>query len=668
MRSRHAFSSIILFMLATGCGGGGGGGFDLPPAAIWGQFRQNNQRTGAGIGISQSKGVIVDMEFVDEITAENPFPSAVSGSPAIDADGRLYIGSEGGTLAGFDGNDDLNKIWSVNQCDVCPAGNQQLGALVSSPAVYTYEDTNKVERTSVFVGSMDSAVFLYQFEHNNLVNSGDCQVCFWRDNQPLQQAFVASDPGATVSAAFASSPTFSANLGTGSIAGIFIGATITIEHTDGSTEKQGKLYAINQDGSLRWEFPRAGDPPIAPVTSSPAFAVGQSIFFTTTADPNSPAAGDMLYSLTEAGNLKRIVPIAGLTDPSLLLSPSPMTASTVYVSAVNGAIHAMNPDGTFLWNATVQGERFTSSLVIGAQNLPTPTASPAATPTPTGTRVDPSVTATPTTTETPLRLDSNVLGITESGMLVVLDSRKGEIIAPTGEQPPVAIEGTVVASPALSADLFIIFGTTGGQLLSLNTANAQFPRFCDGGDDDGNLCTDDFDCLDGFCADSEWPIFLPSSCDAGEQQSQLCETDDDCPGGACVRPAIRSSPTLDLDGTIYFGADDGRIYAVDEEPTPGETSSPVATATPQASPTPTATQGVVATVTPTHEATPSAEPTSTLAVTPTEEVSPTETEAMPPSPSPTPEVNDTPTMEPTPEVNDTPTVEPTAEPTTPAAP
>lgn len=643
MRRRQLLISLLILMAATGCGGGGGGGStDLPPAAIWGQFRQNNQRTGLGVGLVQSKDAIIDVDIVDEITAENPIPSAVSGSPAIDADGRLYIGSEGGTLAGFEGADDLNRVWSVNQCNKCPAGNQQLGSLVSSPAVYTFEDQNNAEQTSIFLGSMDSAVFLYRFlEEDPIVEPSKCEVCFWRNDPVLQQAFIAADPGATVSAAFASSPTFTVNLGTGSIAGIFIGATITIEHSDGTIETQGKLYAINQDGSLRWEFPRAGDPPIGPVTSSPALSIGGTLYFTTNVDPNSSGSGDRLYSLTQAGNLLRVVSIPGLTDPSLPLSPSPVSSSTIFINTVDGIIHAFNPDGTFRWASAVEGQRITSSLAVGIQNVPTETAAPAATPTPTGTLVEPSITATPTATETPLRIDSNVLGITESGTLLVLNSRTGEVISPTGQMPSAAVEGTVVASPALSSDFFMVFGTTAGQLFSVNTANGQLPRFCSGGDDDGNLCTDNGDCVDGICAETLWPILLPRSCNAGVRRTQLCSGDEECPQGECVRPAIRSSPTLDLDGTIYVGADDGRIYAIDVVPTPAETSSPGSTPAPSASPTPTRTAETAPSITPT------AEPTATVEPTATEEATSTETADIPPTPSPTPEVTEPSTPEPT---------------------
>lgn len=668
MRPGQLFASLLLIMAVTsGCGGGGGGGADFAPTAIWGQFRQNNLRTGLGIGVVQTKDAIVDMEFVDEVTVENPMPSAISSSPAIDADGRLYIGSEGGTLAGFDGDDDLNKMWSVNQCDRCPAGNRGLGRLVSSPAAYTFENMDGHNNTSIFLGSADGAVFLFSFlENDPVVDSGKCDVCFWRNDPILQEGFIASDPGATVSAAFVSSPTFSANLGTGSIAGIFIGAVITIVHSDGSIETQGKLYAINQDGSLRWEFPRAGDAPIAPVTSSPAFAIGSTLYFTTDADPNSAAPGDILYSLTEAGNLKRSVSIAGLTDPTLLFSPSPMSAAAIFVPGVDGVVHAMNPDGTFLWTNEVEGERFTTSLVLGSQNEITPTAEPEATetPTPTGTLVE----LTPTATETPLRLDSNLLGITESGMLVVLDSRDGQIVSPSGPLPRATVEGTVVSSPALSSDLFLVFGTTGGQVFNINSANGQSPRSCNGGQDDGNLCTDDIDCVDGFCEEPAWPILLPRSCDAGARRTQFCESDDECPGGACVRPAIRSSPSLDLDGTIYVGADDGRIYAIDEGPTATESVSPAATPTPRASVTATQTPEATPTVTSTIEPSATPEATSTVGMTPTEETTPTgePTSTADSTPTGTP---DTPfTSSPTPDLIETPTAEPTAESTATTAP
>lgn len=624
---------ILLAVLTAGCGDSGGGDDTVPPAALWGQFRQNPLRTGMGFGIAQDNDAIIDLEIVDELSAENPFPSAISSSPVIDADSTLYIGSEGGTLAAFEGDDDLNRVWSVTSCGACPAGNRRLGALVSTPAVHTFDDIDGNKETDIMVGSMDDAVFLFRSfpDHDRVVDESDCSVCFWRDDSALQQQFLAGTQGARVSAEFVSSPTFGVNLGTGLIAGIFIGARITVEHGDGSTEVFGKLYAVNNDGSLRWEFPRAGEPRIGAVTSSPTFQ-RNTIYFTTDADPDNPGRGNVLYVLTDGGNLKRSAALSGLTDPALRFSPSVIFAVTVFSTGVDGTIHAMNPDGTFRWNASFPGQRFVSSFAVGNQNIPTETPEAAATPTPTGTLVEPAITATPTVTATPLRAASTLLGVAESGMLVVLDVRDGEFIAPTGAMPAVPVEGTVVSSPALSADLFLIYGTTEGQLFTINTANGELPRFCNGGSEDGNLCTDNIDCVDGFCDESLWPILLPRSCRDGERRARSCTDDEECPGSTCARPAIRSSPAVDLDGTVYFGADDGRIYAVapSDEVTPVPTASGAPTPTPPPS-TPTSPPADTATATPTIE----------LSPTPTAEVEPTASPTEPPAPEPTVETSAT---------------------------
>jgi outer membrane protein assembly factor BamB len=351
--------------------------------------------------------------------------------------------------------------------------------------------------------------------------------------------------------------------------------------------------------------------------------------------------------------------IRGLSDTGLLFSPSVVSSGSLFVGGVDGTIHAMNPDGTFRWSSQIEGQRLTSSLVIGSQGEPTETPEPEETPTPTGTLVEPSITTTPTATQTPLRLNSTLLGVTESGTLVALDSSNGKIISPAGLMPSTPTEGTVVSSPALSADLFLTYGTTGGQLFSINTANGQLPRFCSGGDNDGDLCTDNIDCVDGFCAPSVWPILLPRSCRTGERRSRLCDDDDDCPGSVCERPAIRSSPSMDLDGTIYFGADDGRLYVVgvSGEVTPGETSSPGPTPTPP----PATIPPLTATATFGAEST----PTATIDVEPS--VSPTPPPADSPSVSPTPDatVTDTvasteaATQEPTPAESSSPSPQPT---------
>jgi outer membrane protein assembly factor BamB len=104
-----------------------------------------------------------------------------------------------------------------------------------------------------------------------------------------------------------------------------------------------------------------------------------------------------------------------------------------------------------------------------------------------------------------------VYAVTQSGQIVGFDPlQPTPTVFPTPQTP---VPAPVLSSPALSADGFLVFGDSVGQLHAVSTA-------------DGSE-------LAGF------PISLAAG-------------------------AIRSSPSISGDGTIYVGADDGRLYAVGE--------------------------------------------------------------------------------------------------------
>jgi outer membrane protein assembly factor BamB len=55
-----------------------------------------------------------------------------------------------------------------------------------------------------------------------------------------------------------------------------------------------------------------------------------------------------------------------------------------------------------------------------------------------------------------------------------------------------------------------------------------------------------------------------SACGSGAKARQACSADSDCPGSNCANPCgILSSPALALD-RLYFGSDDGNLYAIDK--------------------------------------------------------------------------------------------------------
>jgi outer membrane protein assembly factor BamB len=493
--------SVALPLLALcACSGGGGSGSAVASAS-WPKFRHDSNNTGSSSGVVGTGTLSVTWSVQVDASAPRP----ISSSPAVAQDGTIYVGSEGGTLAAV--NSDGTIKWRATSCanggTVC--GATTLGALVSSPAVYTLNG-----ETTVMIGSTDGRLFIFQDDGG----SPSCN-CF----RPAAAAH------------FVSSPTFVINPTTLAIEGIFIGATI-----DTDQGRRGKLYAVNADGSQRWEFPRTTAAPIGPITSSPALGQGTMLYFTAAdTETDDQAAKDNLYAVTSSGALAWRSPIGNVVDPTVPGAPasSPLVQTQIYIATADGNIFSINPgNGSPRWRVrpmlSSDDEILISSMAFGVPALtPTPesTGIPTSTPpggvtAPPGETVTP--TLTPTTTPTPVPNVSatptppmvNVFGVTKSGALVVIDVVTGSTIAPSGPLPT-PIPTPVVSSPALSGDSFLVFGANDGKLHVVNTVTG----------------TDD-------------PVAL-------KQIGQLP-----------VAMVIRSSPAISGDGTIYVGADDGLLYAV----------------------------------------------------------------------------------------------------------
>lgn len=510
----RVLSVAIPLVALYACSGGGGSSSSssFPP---WEKFRHDISNSGQGVGdvgtgVRTVKWALqIDPLPTPPVSGETPKP--ISSSPAIAQDGTIYIGTEGGTLAAVNPNGTLK--WRATTCgspqstpvagsENCTIEGQPLGSLVSSAAEYTLNG-----KTTVLIGSMNGTFFILQ--DNGSTSS--CTNCF----RPNLAEF---GPGAT--AQFVSSPTFTTNSATSTIAGIFVGATIV----DDQGRQWGKLYAINNDGSRRWEFPRSGSPPIGPVTSSPAVGLGGTLYFTAadTAGEGS-SMSDNLYAVTSTGALKWKSPIGKVLDPAAAsaLASSPVVNMQIFVATADGNVFSINPaNGSPRWRvrpmlAQDDGGVFISSLAIGIPVSPTPELTPtftvgSATPLRTATAT-PTPTPETSVTATPTPPSLTVFGVTKSGVLVAIDASTGNTIAPTG---PLAtpIPSPVISSPALSLDSLLVFGANDGKVHIVDTTTGM-----------------------------DSPVALK--------------------GGVPV--GIRSSPAIASNGTIYIGADDGMLYAIE---------------------------------------------------------------------------------------------------------
>lgn len=513
--SRCVFLLSIVFLCACS---GGGGGTSVTGGAVWSKFRHDVGNSGLGDGSVEGNGGCIKSVQGDDGST----PAAISGSPVLGLDGSIYVGTEGGTLVSTDSR--LNVRWRVTQCNTMgtPAAMQcsglPLGPFVSSPVVYKNTRSNI---TSVVAADENGSLWIF----NDSGSMPTCTACFNPIGLRCSAAAPACPSGESCSdsagapcvaasttctcktdptitgTSFLSSPTFLTNAVTLEISGVFIGATVVR-----GTNRSGVIYAVNPDGSLKWQYPQLGGPPIGTVTSSLAIGVGGLLLFST--DDGT------LYALTSTGGLKWTFPIGAVRTTNLrLFDPSPLTSTNVYASAA-GQIIAVTPDGNLAWRSPpTPGDDFAASLAIGNQADITPTPLPPGVPTPT-----PSSGTSSTTTPTPLHPASTLFGVTESGTLVVVDALTGTVLEPTGALPTPISGATVLSSPALSSDLYLVFGASNGTLYSVNSRTGLAPR--------------------------------PTP-PCGGLPVQLTK-------GA----AIRSSPSIGTDGTVYVGADDGLLYSV----------------------------------------------------------------------------------------------------------
>jgi outer membrane protein assembly factor BamB len=479
--------------LLWACSSGGGGGTTIASEDQWQKFRRDTSNSGAALAAIATMSVTPRSAAVDAPTPP-PFPApaptlgAISSSPAIAEDGTVYIGSEGGTLAAFDAN--LNMKWRTTFCEACPNASQPLGPLISSPAVYTVPPPYTLSgQRSIFIGSTTGFVFGFQ---ENETGQPICTACF--------QPFGATpSPGVTPVPTpvvqFLSSPSLTTDPVISTVNGVFIGAQLDL--ADGRSV--GKLYALNSDGSLRWQYPPQDESFIGPVTSSPALGINSAWYFTT--------SDGYLYALNATGSLiwKRSIgpPLGPTPGPTPPFAPAVLvTASYILTPTGDGDIFAITPDTLYSFRVGAVDSDVGPSLAFGRRGLENPTPTPEI-----GATATPTLGSTPTATVTPIPVF--VYAVTQSGQVVAFDPLRP---TPTVFPPPATpIATPVLSSPALSSDGFLVFGDSDGWLHALSTV-------------DGTE-------LAGF------PI-------------QLSER------------AIRSSPAIASDGTIYVGADDGMLYAV----------------------------------------------------------------------------------------------------------
>ncbi|MBI4626171.1 MAG: PQQ-binding-like beta-propeller repeat protein [Verrucomicrobia bacterium] len=262
-----------------------------------------------------------------------PTNDEVTSSPAIGADGTVYVGSADGFLHAVAGDGTLR--WR---------GATGSAIDLASPAVGS--------DGTVYVGSTDGFLYAFngatgarrwRFAPGSEIASapalaGDGTIYF-RDDRALH-ALTGNASSATrkwsfpLSGATYSSPAISLD-GT-----IYVGAT------------GGALYAVTPEGTQKWRFSADDD-----IYASPAIAADGTVYFAT--------LSGSVYALTTGGAQKWRWRIASATN-GITSSPAIGRDGSIYFAAYDRKLYALRSDGTEKWSFTAGGEVRASSPAIGA--------------------------------------------------------------------------------------------------------------------------------------------------------------------------------------------------------------------------------------------------------------------------------------------------------------
>jgi outer membrane protein assembly factor BamB len=252
----------------------------------------------------------------------------VMSSPAIGADGTVYVGSHDNKVYAISPNGTLR--WTF------PTGDK----IYSSPTLGT-----------------DGAIYIGSYDHNAyaLEPNGTLRWSFPTGNyveaSPAIGAdgtvYVASDDGYlyAVSATGSLMWKFQTNAGTwgspalGSDGTVYLGVLF------------GTLWAVAPNGTKRWSFVETGN-----IATSPGIGVDGTVYFGCT------DASALIYAFTPAGATKW----SFKTGDQVQASPAIGADGVVYFASEDGKLYALSPQGAELWSYDI-GHRFImSSPAIGA--------------------------------------------------------------------------------------------------------------------------------------------------------------------------------------------------------------------------------------------------------------------------------------------------------------
>jgi outer membrane protein assembly factor BamB len=141
-------------------------------------------------------------------------------------------------------------------------------------------------------------------------------------------------------------------------------------------DRQGFLYAINPDGSLRWrfEFPPASNCVIVPTLTTPAVAADGTIYVHTQSGVTTDGSGfctagpSFLFAINSDGTQKWAYQLNGgaaVFSSTDLSSPAIGADGTIYVTSRDAGVYGINPNGTLKGVVGPEATSLGSSPAIG---------------------------------------------------------------------------------------------------------------------------------------------------------------------------------------------------------------------------------------------------------------------------------------------------------------
>jgi outer membrane protein assembly factor BamB len=125
------------------------------------------------------------------------------------------------------------------------------------------------------------------------------------------------------------------------------------------SSKGGYFYALDQSGSIKWQYYLGGSPFEIPYAAHPTIGLEGTIYFGNNFSAYMDNYEFKLHALNPDGSVRWGFD----TDDNILCSPAVGSDGTIYFGCYNGQFYALNPDGSLKWTFSA-GDKICSSPAI----------------------------------------------------------------------------------------------------------------------------------------------------------------------------------------------------------------------------------------------------------------------------------------------------------------